>query len=194
MNKHSEIINNLLAYKPCGEQEEKDRKLMLHCLETMPDVLTRDNRLCHFTVSAWVVNKERTKVLFAFHNIYNSWAWLGGHTDGETNLLKVAIRESREESGIEKVFPVTEEIYSVEVLTVDGHIKRGEYVSSHLHLNVTYLLEADENEPISAKHDENSAVQWIALEEINEKSTEQWFKDNIYKKLTEKLKAFDCEE
>ena len=183
MKKQYEIINQILAYKPYNEQEKADKELMLRCLETMPDVLTRDNRVCHFTVSSWVVNKERTKVLFAYHNIYNSWAWLGGHADGESDLLKVAVREAREESGITNVAPVTKDIYSIEVLTVDGHIKRGKYVSSHLHLNVTYLLEADESEHIAAKPDENSAVRWIKFDEINEKSTEQWFKDNIYKKL-----------
>lgn len=52
------------------------------------------------TASAWVVNKDRSKVLMIYHNIYNSWSWLGGHADGETDLLAVAIREVREEAGI----------------------------------------------------------------------------------------------
>ncbi len=90
-----------------------------------------------------VVNKDRSKVLMVYHNIYNSWSWMGGHADGETDLLSVAIREVKEEAGISNVRPVSEEIFSLESLTVDGHVKKGNYVSSHLHLNITYLLEAD---------------------------------------------------
>ena len=124
----------------------------------------------------------------AYHNIYNSWSWLGGHADGETDLLKVALREAREESGLRNVRPVSEDIYSLESLTVDGHIKKGKYVSSHLHLNVTFLLEADEEDSLSVKPDENSGVAWFGLEEAIEASTEEWFRENVYAKLNEKLK------
>lgn len=66
----------------------------------------------------------------AYHNLYQSWAWLGGHADGEQNLLQVAIREAQEESGLQKARPLQNSIYSLEVLTVDGHIKHGNYVPS----------------------------------------------------------------
>ena len=102
--------------------------------------------------------------------------------------LKVALREAREESGLRNVRPVSEDIYSLESLTVDGHIKEGKYVSSHLHLNVTYLLEADEEDSLSVKPDENSGVAWFGLEEAIEASTEEWFRENVYAKLNDKLK------
>ena len=72
---------------------------------------------------------------------------------------------------------------SLEVLTVDGHEKKGKYVPSHLHLNCTYLLEADPNAPICIKEDENSQVGWIDFDEIGSKSTEPWFIERIYSKL-----------
>ena len=55
---------------------------------------------------------------------------------GSVDLLAVALREVKEEAGISHVCPVSEEIFSLESLTVDGHVKKGKYVSSHLHLNV----------------------------------------------------------
>lgn len=177
----------LEAYQPFNEQEAADKELILNCLKCEADLFTRENKLAHMTASAWVVNKERTKVLMAYHNIYNSWSWLGGHADGETDLLQVALKEVREESGVTNVHPVSEEIYSLESLTVDGHVKRGKYVSSHLHLNVTYLLEADEQEVLSVKADENSGVAWFALEEAVAASSEEWFREHIYKKLNAKL-------
>lgn len=142
------------------------------------------------TASAWIVNPGRTKVLMAYHNIYRSWAWLGGHADGERDLLQVALREAEEESGLKNVRPVSPEIYSVEVLTVDGHIKRGAYVSSHLHLNLTYLLEADEKDELFVKPDENSGVRWFSPEGAVQASSEPWIREHIYAKLNEKLRSF----
>ena len=184
------LIQQLECYQPWNEQEERDRLLILQCLREQKDVFTRANRLAHMTASAWVVNPDRSKVLMAYHNIYHSWSWLGGHADGETDLLSVAIREVQEESGICHVRPVSEEIFSVESLTVDGHVKRGEYVSSHLHLNVTYLLEASDEESLSIKKDENSGVAWFTPEKAVEASTEPWFQEHIYRKLNAKLKTY----
>ena len=125
----------------------------------------------------------------AYHRIYDSWAWLGGHADGDHDLLRVALKEVKEESGV-VARPVTNQIYSVEILTVDGHEKHGKYVPSHLHLNVTYLLEADDRQAIRPKEDENKAVAWFGLAEALEKSSEPWFVDRIYRKLNQKLQAY----
>ena len=131
---------------------------MLKYINDFDDVLTRQNEYGHFTSSAFVLNKGRTKILMIYHKIYNSWAWTGGHSDGDNNLLYVAMKEAKEETGIKKVAPISENIYSLELINVNGHEKRGKYVSSHVHLNVTYLLEAEENEKIHIKEDENSGV------------------------------------
>ena len=184
------LEQQLLDYQPCNEQEEKDRLVILNALRTFPDVFTRRNEVAHMTASAWVVNSKRDQVLMVYHNVYHSWSWLGGHADGETDLLSVALREVKEESGLMDVRPVSPDIYSLEVLTVDGHEKRGTYVSSHLHLNVTYLLEADDQAPLHIKADENSGVAWFPLEKAIEASTEPWFQERIYRKLNERLRFF----
>ena len=182
-----DLVEQIKKYKPVNAQEEKDRLFILSCLENYDDIFLRENNIAHMTASAWVVNKSHDKVLMVYHNIYDSWSWLGGHADGETNLLNTAIREVREESVIQNITPVSEEIYSLEVLTVDGHVKHNEYVSSHLHLNITYLLEADEEESLTIKPDENSGVKWFKLDEAIEASSEKWFQENIYNKLNDKL-------
>lgn len=183
-----ELISRIKKYEPFNEQEEMDRSLLLEWIMDHEDAFSRENKVAHITASAWVVNKDRSKVLMVYHNIYNSWSWLGGHADGETDLLAVAIREVKEEAGITDVHPVSEEIFSLESLTVDGHVKKGQYVSSHLHLNVTYLLEADSEERVSIKADENSGVAWFTPQEALLKSTEPWFVEHVYTKLVEKMR------
>lgn len=183
-----ETIRKIEAYQPFNEQEARDKTVILRLLQE-DDIFFRTNTVAHMTASAWVLNRQKTKVLMAYHKIYNSWAWLGGHCDGDEDFLAVAIREVKEESGVRNVIPVSNKIFSLEVLTVDGHEKHNEYVSSHLHANVTFLLEADEEEVLRIKEDENTGVSWFGLDEALEKSSEPWFTSRIYGKLNEKLKA-----
>ena len=177
------------AYVPYNEQEERDRELILEQIDSGRDILTRNNKNAHITVSGWVVSPDRKKVLMAYHNIYRSWAWLGGHADGDEDVRRVIKKEIQEESGLTEVKFLSDELFSLEILTVDGHEKRGEYVSSHLHLNVTYLLEADSEEQVSVKADENSGVAWFTPEEALKKSTEPWFVERVYAKLIKKTRS-----
>lgn len=181
------LQEQLEQYHPFNEQEERDKKVMLQLLKTQPDIFTRENEVAHFTASSWLLNREHTKVLMIYHNIYHSWSWTGGHADGEEDLLAVAIKEAQEETGVKEIQTVDDTIFSIETLTVDGHEKRGRYVPSHLHLNVTYLLEADEAEVLRIKPDENSGVKWFSLEEALEACSEPWMVERIYKKLNKKL-------
>ena len=179
-----EEIEKYVSY---NEQEQKDKEIMLKYIDSFDDVLTRNNEFAHFTASAWVVNKERTKVLMIYHNIYKSWAWTGGHADGESDLLGVAMREVKEETSVKNVKPISNDIFSLEAITVNGHEKRGKYVGSHIHLNVTYLLEADESENLHIKEDENSGVKWVKLEDVKNESNEKWIIERVYNKEIEKM-------
>ena len=184
------IREEIAAYLPWNEQEEKDKALILRFLEKNSDAFLRENRLAHMTASAWVVNPARDRVLMVYHKLYDSWSWTGGHADGETDLLAVALREVREETGVRHLRPLSEDIFSLEVLTVDGHEKRGEYVSSHLHLNVTYLIEADERDTLQICEAENRGVRWFTPEGALAASTEPWFVQRIYGKLVEKTREY----
>ena len=182
------LTAQIAAYRPVNEQERQDQREILRFLEQNEDAFLRSNRRAHMTASAWVTNAARDKVLMVYHRLYDSWAWTGGHADGETDLLAVALREAREETGIVHVRPVNGEICSLEILTVDGHEKRGEYVPSHLHMNVTYLLEADERDSLRICEAENSGVASFTPEEALAASSEPWFVERIYKKLNQRLK------
>ena len=185
-----ELIEELKRYQPWNEQEERDLAELLRRLKSGEELYCRENLSAHLTSSAWVVSPDRRRVLLAYHILYDSWAWLGGHADGERDLLAVAVREVQEESGLASVRPVSSDIYSVEILTVDGHEKRGVYVPSHLHLNVTYLLEGDPLAPVRCRPEENSRVSWFALEDAPAVSSEPWMRERVYCKLNAKLDGF----
>lgn len=184
-----DIAKHIEAYEPENEQEKVDKAVIL-------DVLARDEHafdrsaLAHMACSIWVVSPDCKQTLLVYHNIYDSWSWIGGHADGERDLAAVALRELQEETGVShaKMVPLPAgNIYSLEVLTVDGHEKRGRYVGSHLHLNVTYLAVASPNEPIRIKPDENSGVKWVAANDAIALSTEPWIRERVYRKLIDKL-------
>ena len=180
------LLEKIRKYIPVNEQEEKDKDQMIKFILENKDYLSRENAVAHFTTSIWTVNKERTKTLMVYHNIYDSWSWVGGHADGVEDLAQVAMRELQEETGVKNASLVSDEILSIETLTVDGHVKKGVYVPCHLHFNVTYLAEADEKETLIVKEDENQAVKWFTYEDALKASTEPWMVENVYKKLVEK--------
>lgn len=183
------LYNDIAAYRPFNEQEAVDKQAILRALETDPRCFDRSAQ-AHMTCSIWVVDPAKTQTLLVYHNIYDSWSWIGGHADGERDLAAVALRELAEETGVEhaRLAPCGPGgIYSLEVLTVDGHMKRGRYVGSHLHLNVTYLAVANPAEATHVKPDENSGVRWAPLKDAVRLSTEPWIRERIYRKLIDKL-------
>ena len=180
------LLAKLNAYHPWNAQEVCDLAELRRRLEQGESLYHRSNLSAHLTASAWVTSPDRRQILMAHHNLYSSWAWLGGHADGEKDLLAVALREVAEESGL-TAEPVSEEIFSLEILPVSGHEKHGIYVPSHLHLNVTFLLEANPSMPVRSKPDENSRVAWFTSDDAIAASNEPWFRERIYKKLNKKL-------
>ena len=181
------LFQEIKDYIPVNQQEEYDKKLMLQYMMHSPDYLDRKNQIAHFTTSIWTVNQERTKTLMVYHNIYDSWSWIGGHADGSEDLRAVAQRELWEETGIKNSAFVCPDIFSLEILTVNGHIKKGVYIPSHLHFNVTYLAEADEKDGLIINEAEKQAVKWWTFEDALRMPKEPWLVEHIYKKLNSKV-------
>lgn len=170
-------------FVPSCKQEERDQIAMLRFLRANDDCLERTNLTAHFTASSWIINEDGDKVLMVYHKIYDSWSWTGGHADGEWDLAAVAMREAKEETGIRQIEFADRKPVSLEILTVDGHEKRGVYVPSHLHMNLTYLLRAEEGQRLYVKEDENSGVRWIDAALIENSVSEPWMMQRIYTKL-----------
>ena len=180
-------IESIKNYIPYNSQEAKDKDLIIECINKFNNILTRENLIAHITSSGYIVNKERSKVLMIYHNIYQSWSWTGGHADGDSNLLHVAIKEAKEETGLKNVTPITENILGLDVLNVN----EGKYISSHLHLSIAYLLEANEEDELIINEEETNGVKWIPIDELHIHCTEDHIVKTVYSKFNKKIKELN---
>ncbi|MGN0776590.1 MAG: NUDIX hydrolase [Candidatus Ventricola sp.] len=159
----------IVRFQAGDEREAQERRMILEMIDRLGDaVLSRESEIAHMTASSIIVSPDRRRTLMAFHRIYNSWAWTGGHADGESDFEAIARREAQEETGISGLRRLGGGIASIEILPVWAHVRRGRAVGSHLHLNVSYLFEADDRLPLRVCEDENSAVGWIEADRLGE--------------------------
>lgn len=180
----------IAAFEPKDAREAAEQRTMLGLIAREGDaLLRRDSEFAHMTASSIILSPDRTRTLMAYHRIYGSWAWTGGHADGERDFEAIARREAQEETGIVGLKRLGGGIASIEILPVWAHVRRGVPVGSHLHLNVSYLFEADDALPLSVAPDENSAVAWIPVSALDERVSEPEMRP-IYRRLFER--ANDC--
>jgi len=126
-----------------------------------PLAYKRERAEGHFTASAWVVNKRRTHTLLTLHRKLGRWLQLGGHADGNENLIDVALKEAREESGLKSL-----ELVDSTIFDLDKHIiPERPHVPEHFHYDVRYILEADINEPLHIS-DESISLAWITFDSV----------------------------
>lgn len=187
---YQDVYQQIKAYEPVDEKELEAKERIISLLLTYQDrAFLRDNEIGHITASAIVLNEKEDKVLFAYHSIYDSWAWLGGHADGEKDLLSVAIKEVKEETGVKKVSLLYPSIARIDVLPVKEHVKKGKTVPFHYHYDVCYLLKTNEDEPIRPKEDENKDVAWIPIHDLS-----SWVKEKemleVYYKIMERKDSY----
>lgn len=180
------MIQEIKRFMPCCEQEYKEKEIILNLIYDKKEIILKRNcELFHLTSSGFVINEARDKFLIVHHNLYNTWSWIGGHADGEANLMSVASREVKEESGITHIKPDKNEIVSVDILTTSSHYRKNKFVPSHLHLNISYLFIVDQNDPLIIKPDENSAVSWVNAVEID-----RYITDKEMSKVFQKIKRY----
>jgi len=142
---------------------------MLNFFDNNDGCFEKDNLPGHFTGSAWVTNPDKDKILMTHHKKLNMWLQLGGHADGEKDLKSVAIKEAKEESGINNFSVLCEEIFDLDIHKIEPMNKEPE----HLHYDVRFLLEADPIEQNIIISEESHDVKWIHLDNILDYNSEK---------------------
>jgi|TARA_B100000929_G_scaffold9390_1_gene7944 8-oxo-dGTP pyrophosphatase MutT (NUDIX family) len=123
---------------------------------------SKDNKKGHFTGSAWIVSPDRFMVLMTHHRKLNMWLQLGGHADGTEDLISVAIREAKEESGFNEFVLLSDRIFDLEIHDVPAIADE----PVHYHYDVRFLLEADPKNNTIIISDESHDVRWIPLDKV----------------------------
>lgn len=163
----------LEEYHPADKQEEKVKKQLLEDIQIYGSTLW--DRSCdeiHLTASSLIVDPEFKQTLMIYHNIYQALCWTGGHADGEQDLLQVAMKEAKEETGIKILWPVRSEILSLDILPVPEHKKHGKIIHAHHHYSVAFGLIAPQKQELMIKPDENREVRWISISDIHNQCME----------------------
>ena len=134
------ILDELDTYKPFNEQEEQDKIAFTYFIDNSDIVLSRENLFGHLTTSALVLTPDHKKILMVHHNIFGGLIYPGGHADGISDLLSVALREVNEETGL-TVSPLKDgKLFGIQALPIEGHIKKGKYVPAHIHYDFVYQI------------------------------------------------------
>lgn len=121
----------------------------------------------HITGSAWVVNAEGAEVLLTHHRKLDRWLQLGGHADGESDVLAVAMKEAEEESGLSDFSHIGEGIFDVDIHLIPE--RKGE--PAHWHYDVRYVLRANGCLQFTVS-DESHDLRWVKLDEVQTLTTE----------------------
>ncbi len=155
------LLNRLDQYSPFDEDEALTLLDMVEFVNQHPNCFDRELSIGHITGSAWIVDLDRSHVLLTHHRKLNRWLQLGGHSDGDPDTLKVALREGREESGIETLRPVTEAVFDIDIHLIPARKNEPE----HYHYDVRFLIEADRNTPLVVS-EESHDLAWVLLDEV----------------------------
>jgi hypothetical protein len=156
------LLHLLASYHPTDRRESEMRDEILAFVRQNPACFERTLAEGHITASAWITNRDRSRVLLTHHRKLDRWFQLGGHADGETNVLKVALAEAGEESGLSPIRPLSERIFDVDVHVIPAHRD----IAAHRHYDIRFLLEADEAQLLWGSERESKQLRWVSLEEV----------------------------
>lgn len=151
------LLQQLIQYQPTSREEYASVNQLTQFVAQHPGCFDRNKPEGHITGSAWLLNHTGDSALLTHHRKLDKWIQLGGHAEGETDVLAVALREVMEESGIDCIAPVTEHIFDVDIHTIPAHGNEPE----HLHYDVRFLFQLTEAAEYVVS-DESHDLRWVS--------------------------------
>lgn len=153
----SKLIEMLQTYSSVTSEELKYKNNMIDFIKKNKNCFERSLSIGHITSSAWLLNKDKTKVLLMHHAKLDKWLQLGGHCDGVSDVITVAIKETREESGIQNIIAISDKIFDIGIHTIPVNNKEKE----HDHYDIRFLLRVTSDEQI-IQNRESKELRWVA--------------------------------
>jgi 8-oxo-dGTP pyrophosphatase MutT (NUDIX family) len=159
------LLNLLQSYTPTSDYERQTCDAIRAFVREHHDCFLRESLVGHITGSAWVVNKTMTKTLLTHHRKLDKWLQLGGHCDGDSDVLRVALREAVEESGVYDIIPHSPEIFDLDIHEIPERRTGTVVEPAHLHYDIRFLLIADDTAPLGITA-ESKDLQWVELRNV----------------------------
>jgi len=176
-----ELLSLLYNYRTRFIEEKAYVSKAISFVEAHEDCFYRELWPMHVTGSTWVVNQNRDKVLMLHHRKLDQWFQPGGHADGDADILRVALKETTEETGIraEEIKLVTMDVFDVDIHSIPTTGSD----PAHEHIDIRFLVEINDSLPVPG-NDESHEVLWIDLKEVcvynNNRSTYRMIEKTRY--------------
>jgi 8-oxo-dGTP pyrophosphatase MutT (NUDIX family) len=156
------LLQLLKNHKPFTPEETQFKQQMIEFVEQNPDCFERSLLIGHVTGSAWILDKSHQFTLLTHHRKLDKWFQTGGHCDGDSDVLNVALKEAQEETGLSDI-----QIISPNIFDIDIHeIPERKGIPAHLHFDVRFLFETDMNQAFTVSS-ESTDLAWVALSEVS---------------------------
>ena len=170
------LLKLLRKYNPTAAEEVAFKLEMLTFIKNNVNCFERSLEIGHITASCWLLSRDGSSALMTHHAKLDQWLQLGGHCDGEADVLAVALKEAREESGINEIRPVSEDIFDIDIHLIPANNREKE----HFHYDIRFLLQVDSDEQFVVS-DESKQLQWVS-KSFNELPTENKAVVRMFKK------------
>ncbi len=159
---HRNILLNLLRkHKGFDKNETTMLSETIDFVKMHEDCFKRELAIGHVTGSAWILDESRKNVLMMHHRKLDKWFQPGGHCDGDNDVLRVALKEAHEETGVTDI-----EVLSHEIFDVDVHeIPERKGILAHFHYDIRFLFEVDKGIQLIGNAESND-VAWVKLPEV----------------------------
>jgi len=157
------LLRQLSNYRTPYLDEAAHVARAVRFIKDNPQSFNRYHFPVHVSGSAWVVNPSRTATLLMHHKKHNRWLQPGGHADDDPDLIRVALKETAEETGInpQDIYLLSPQIFDVDIHTLPER----ECCPRHQHIDIRYLIEIDDALPVPG-NDESHELRWVPLHAI----------------------------
>lgn len=179
-----ELLQNHLAYDALEQKMTKETLAFIqkYPITKKPNCFDRALNVGHITASAWITDAAVEQALFTHHKKIGKWLQLGGHCDGNPNVVKVALTEAREESGLNDFQLKQIPIFDVDIHLISAH----KTIAAHYHYDIRFWLIADAKAPLKISS-ESKDLKWLPIDRIKAYNKEASIMRMLEKCTTNKI-------
>ena len=160
--KRQSLLNLLDQHRPFDDNEQQMLAATTNFVKANSDCFERTLTVGHITGSAWIIDEAHENVLLMHHRKLNRWFQPGGHADGESDILKVALKEAQEETGLIDIQIVSNQIFDIDIHLIPQNTNE----AAHYHYDIRFLFVANINSALQINAEANN-LSWVNLNEVS---------------------------